>query len=437
MSNAKPKTGSYSLLCKGNSWNGIAETTINTEVGKSYRLTFWYYIETAGFNWKVTGNTTGTKYVGTWENKYLGSWQQVTAEFIADDTKVTFTLLGLDETSSPVFYVDDVFLVEVKGPSNDGFIVNGDFEVGTTVGWEVYQGTVVSSAAAKDGDYGINLKGNGGWGGMLKQTFATKKGYKYVLTLDLKVNSYGTNLAIKNEDGDGDYNNDASLAYAWKTNTEWQSLTYEFTAIGTSSYLNFNGGGSGAAQGLTEDVYVDNIKIVEIPCEHIYDGIQDADCNVCGEIREVPLVDIVSGGQTSASEEVSGLAFKFEIEATGAATDNNNKYVAGSATIKPFGNDGYELIAMGAVITNKADKATDTYLNLNTINGKDIIKIEAVYLLESDSDSLAFATRIINIPESATNTNIYARSYYVCEKDGETIVVYDDIVQQNYAAAIG
>jgi len=437
VSNTKPKTGSYSLLCKGNSWNGIADTVANTEVGKSYRLTFWYYIETAGFNWKVTGVTTGTKYVGTWVNTNLGSWQQVTTEFIADDTQVKFTLLGLDETSAPVFYVDDVFLVEVKGPSNDGFIVNGDFEVGTTIGWEVYQNTVVSSAAAKDGDYGINLKGNGGWGGMLKQTFATKKGYKYVLTLDLKVNSYGTNLAIKNEDGDGDYNNDASLAYAWKTNTEWQSLTYEFTAIGTSSYLNFNGGGSGAAQGLTEDVYVDNIKIVEIPCEHIYDGIQDADCNVCGEIREVPLVDIVSGGQTSASEEVSGLAFKFEIEATGAATDNNNKYVAGSATIKPFGNDGYELIAMGAVITNKADKATDTYLNLNTINGKDIIKIEAVYLLESDSDSLAFATRIINIPESATNTNIYARSYYVFEKDGETIVVYDDIVQQNYAAAIG
>ena len=430
VSNAKPKTGSYSLLCKGSSWNGIAETTINTEVGKSYQLSFWYYIETAGFNWKVTGNATGTKYVGTWENKNLGSWQQVTTEFIADDTKVTFTLLGLDESSSPVFYVDDVFMVEVQGPSNDGFIVNGDFEVGKTTGWEIVQSTKVSAEAAHNSSYGINLIGNGGWGGLLKQSFATTKGLKYVLTFDLKVNNYGTNMKVCNTA------DESTLAYKWfdANCSEWSTYTFEFTAISNSCFINFNGGGNGASVG-GENVYVDNIKIVEIPCEHQYDGPQDADCNICGNVREVPFVDITTGGQTSASEDVKGLAFKFEIEVQNATMDSNHKFTG--ATVRPYGNsETYTLVTMGAVITNKADKATAELMNLHTVNGKSIINIEAVYLLDSDDDSLSFATRIVNIPEAGKGTEIYARAYYVFEKDGEQIVIYDDIVSESYTGAI-
>ena len=429
VSNAKPKTGSYSLLCKGTSWNGIAETSINTEVGKSYQLTFWYYIETAGFNWKVTGNSTGTKYVGTWENKNLGSWQQVTTEFIADDTKVTFTLLGLDESSSPVFYVDDVFIVEVLGPSNDGFIINGDFEVGKLTGWSVHQNTKVSAEASNGSMYGVNLIGNGGWGGMLNQAFKTTKGLKYVLTFDLKVNNYGVNMQVRNKA------DDATLASKWFSlaqNSEWATYTFEFTAVSIDTYLNFCGGGGGSSTG-GENVYMDNVKIVEIPCEHVYDSVQDDECNVCGHIRPVDIVDIVTGGQTSISEDVSGLAFKFEIAATGASTDNNNKYVSGSATINPYGNsNAYTLVAMGAVITNKVDKATEALLNLNTVNGKSIINIEANYLLDSEDGSVAFATRVINIPDEGKDTAIYARCYYVFEKDGELIVIYDDIVSKSY-----
>jgi len=176
---------------------------------------------------------------------------------------------------------------------------------------------------------------------------------------------------------------------------------------------------------------------VEIPCEHEWDSIQDDECNICGETREVDIVDIVEGGMTSVSEDVNGLAFKFDITASGAQTDNNHKYVSGSATVNPFGNDNaYQLIAMGAVITNQADKATEQLLNVNTVNGKNIIKIEAVYLLDSEDGTVSYATRIVNIPEANADTTIYARSYYVFEKDGEIIVVYDDIVSQSYSAAL-
>ena len=66
----------------------------------------------------------------------------------------------------------------------------------------------------------------------------------------------------------------------------------------------------------------------------------------------------------------------------------------------------------------------------------DFINIEAVYLLDSDADSLAFATRIVNIPDSGKATELYARAYYVFEKDGELIVIYDDIVSESYTDAI-
>ena len=427
-STAAAYKGSYGLHCKGSNWSGIATTNVTTEVGKSYRLTFWYKINVAGFNWSVLGVTTTTKYGGYWQNTNLGTWQKIELEFVADDTQVQLKLSGLDGNSTPDFYLDTVSIVEIQGPSDDGFILNGDFEVGKTTGWSVHQSTKISAEAANNSAYGINLIGNGGWGSMLNQAFKTTKGLKYILTFDLKVNNYGVNMQVRNKA------DDANLASRWfdsKCNT-WATYTFEFTAVSTDTYLNFCGGGGGSSTG-GENVYVDNIKIVEIPCEHVYDSIQDEECNVCGHIRPVDIVDIIEGGQTSTSEDVNGLAFKFEIAATGATTDNNNKYVAGSASINPYGNsNAYTLVAMGAVITNQADKATEDLLNLNTINGKSIINIEANYLLDSEDGSVAFATRVINIPDANKDTAIYARCYYVFEKDGELIVIYDDIVSKSY-----
>ena len=353
-------------------------------------------------------------------------------EFVADDTKTRINFSGLDGSSSPVFYIDDIFAVEVLGPSNDGFIINGDFEVGKLTGWSVHQSTKVSAEAANGSMYGVNLIGNGGWGGMLNQSFKTTKGLKYVLTLDVKVNNYGVNMQVRN------VADDANLASRWfntTNNSAWATYTFEFTAISTDTYLNFCGGGGGSSTG-GENVYVDNIKIVEIPCEHQYDGEQDADCNICGNVREVPFVDITTGGQTSVSEDVSGLGFKFELEATNVTSNNNNQFTG--ATVRPYGNsEEYKLVRMGAVITNKADKSSEQFLNLNTVNGKTIINIEAVYLLDNDADSLAFATRIVNIPDAGLNTEIYARAYYVFEKDGQEIVIYDDIVSESYGDIVG
>ena len=406
---------------------------LSVNANTDYTISFWYYYDGACANpvcylYVMDGGKAGN--LGSNKNapEATKTWYQVTTTFNTGNYTSIWVYLKNDTVGDGgTYYFDDFVLTgpgfEPVEPEGENILKNGDFETGTADNWITYQNTVVSTAAAKSGSYGINLKGNGGWGAMLEQYFPTKKGFKYTLTLDLKAVSNGTNIQIRNAA------DQANLYATWKTNTYWDTLIIPFTAMGDQTYINFCGGGNGIA----EDVYIDNVWIVEHPCEHEYTDIQDTDCNICGEVREVSVQNIVSGGQSSASADVNGLGFKFEIAATGAAVDNNNKYVADSASIKPLGDDEYKLIRMGAVMSNQADAD----LSLNTINGKNIINVEALYLLESDEDSLAFSTRIVNIPDSGKANNIYARPYYVFEKEGEIVVMYGEVASQNYNAAIG
>ena len=44
-----------------------------------------------------------------------------------------------------------------------------------------------------------------------------------------------------------------------------------------------------------------------------------------------------------------------------------------------------------------------------------------------------FAVRVINVPYRFRHAVIYARPYYVFEKDGEEMVVYGDVYCRSYA----
>jgi len=163
---------------------------------------------------------------------------------------------------------------------------------------------------------------------------------------------------------------------------------------------------------------------------HVYDNAYDVDCNVCGEIR---LADVLSGGQYSISEDVNGLAFKFDVVAAGGQAVNRTEYVSGSADVIP-GVDGqvYKLVRMGAVVTNQRDAVLD----LDHVQGDLIVNVEGKYLFTFDENTLSFAVRIINIPEIGKDTVVYARPYYVYEKDGEEIVIYGDTESNSYNAVL-
>ena len=125
------------------------------------------------------------------------------------------------------------------------------------------------------------------------------------------------------------------------------------------------------------------------------------------------------------TENGSGLAFRFELAAKGVTKDRRNVADLTNATVNYLGQE-CKLVAMGAVMTND-DAVGATAFTLADVYGDSVIDVPAVYLQEAGEESCAFATRIIDIPESALERTIYARPYYVVEVNGEQITVYGDV----------
>ena len=145
-----------------------------------------------------------------------------------------------------VYYIDYVKVVEK--PREPGKIVNGDFEAGFN-GWNALQGTVIGEG--RNGQ-GANLKGNGGWGGMLNQTIPVEAGKTYKISVWAKANANGANIQIL----DGDTNG-AVVESKWFTTAEWTELTWEVVPTADCICINFCGGGNDIA----EDVLVDDVTI--------------------------------------------------------------------------------------------------------------------------------------------------------------------------------
>ncbi len=137
---------------------------------------------------------------------------------------------------------------------------------------------------------------------------------------------------------------------------------------------------------------------------------------------------VFTGVETGTSEDVKGLAFKFDIAATGIAATEENEIIVDNAKV-----NGYQLIGMGAIVTNKTSLGTDgSSFYLDKVNGTNTIDIPCVYLNKLEDTSAAFAVRIKNIPDNKVDTAIYARPYYVFDYNGTEITVYGDVVGASY-----
>ena len=148
--------------------------------------------------------------------------------------------------------------------------------------------------------------------------------------------------------------------------------------------------------------------------DHVYDHDFDVDCNDCGGFRAVN-TPIVFGGN-SVSEDVSGLAFKFDVDVLDM-TANDTVAIYDGATIH-----GYKLIAIGSIVSN----------DISTID------IPCVYLCDLEPDSCGFAVRIINIPTDKYDVAITATPYVVLEIDGVATTIYGEAQTSTYNnASIG
>lgn len=178
-----------------------------------------------------------------------------------------------------------------------------------------------------------------------------------------------------------------------------------------------------------------NAKMVVNTCgehlTHVYDDICDFSCNECGTVREPATLaeDIILSDVyhsiTMEEETGNGLAFRFSMDIVGVEYIGN-QYVPGTGTITLHG-ETHTIKRMGAIVSNDADAE----LTLNHLDGK-TVNVEANYLLDVSQSSVAFAVRVVNIPETGNDVVVCARPYYIYECDGVEKIVYGDVNATTY-----
>ena len=141
--------------------------------------------------------------------------------------------------------------------------------------------------------------------------------------------------------------------------------------------------------------------------------------------------DVFTAAQTSTSEEVSGLAFRFDVATAGMQVDETTA-IYNAATVGVMDGD-YQLVGMGAIVTNNPNLGNDgSAFYLDAVDGKKVIDVPAVYLCDLEADSAAYSVRVKNIPKANYDAAIYARPYYIFDYNGTQITVYGDIVGASY-----
>ena len=114
--------------------------------------------------------------------------------------------------------------------------------------------------------------------------------------------------------------------------------------------------------------------------------------------------------------------------------DTKHRTDLSSATVIPYGDgQAYRLLRVGAVMSNDTTVGGDEALmTLDSVNDDTTKDVPAVYMLTVSDSGCQFAVRVVNIPAQYADHPIYARPYYVFEKDGQEIVVYGTIYSRSY-----
>ncbi|MBQ6849291.1 MAG: carbohydrate binding domain-containing protein [Clostridia bacterium] len=253
--------GNYALqLSNPDKWGEAAVRTIGVKPNTQYEVSWWSkrVSGTGAFNlivcqavspWANFERLSGEN----WMNKSADNgWVKNTCVYNTGNNTQMLLKFTSEAANAGTIIIDDVTVEELKEPSFDGYIYNGDFETGKSSGWNLMQQSEITKGASCNGQYGLHLQGNGGWGTMAEQIITTVPGQNYTIFAYVKTNAAGTNVQIKDKD------TDAKLASTWYNKTDWRLVQLNFIATGTSTRVVFSGGGTSVA----ENVYVDDIFMV-------------------------------------------------------------------------------------------------------------------------------------------------------------------------------
>ncbi|MBR5524161.1 MAG: carbohydrate binding domain-containing protein [Clostridia bacterium] len=257
---AAAKDGNYGLkVNSGGYYNGVT-STVGLKANTNYTISFDFKAVTSGkpmiYVKMLDANGTQTSSKNPSCTNDGTNWTHYTYDFNSgDNAAVTLQLCsGWDKVE---VYFDNVQLKEVRDPSFDGYITNGDFECGAMAGWSGNATTSVSAANAHSGDYGVSISGS--WKN-INQTVTVEKNTLYMLSCYYKgsVNFYHKLGSSYIEGANaGTY-----------TSEQWKRVDLTFNSgNNTSFYIEYCLDGNGGP------AYLDDIKLVPISYDgYVYNG---------------------------------------------------------------------------------------------------------------------------------------------------------------------
>ncbi len=325
-------------------WNSSEKDWANiytypgVEAGADYKVTFKIKANVASgltvkflsADWMSTVSTQNAAATTEWSDV------DVTLNGGSGGTVVFMIQTGLPGSAGQTIYVDDVVVAKTDGssepdtpvtpdepdepyvPVDGNYVTNGAFETGDNTGWQTYQNTAVSAAAAKTGDYGLYIEGNGGWGGLGQQVITgLTVGKTYRISLWYKALSAGVNIQLC----EGSNNSGAKLAYVYGAKTEWTQFAVEFEATTATVCLALVGSGTN----VPEKMYMDDITLTEVvlggndddPNLKMIDTLMD---NVKTQGRTA-----LVGGTLMLDFSISGIEFELDCAGDVYATFNARK----------------------------------------------------------------------------------------------------------------
>ena len=242
-------------------WGGMLDQTISVTAGAQYKLSFWINVNAMGVNVQVKdGSGNSIEGAGGWfdanKKDKLVEWT-----FTAPDDTVFVNFCGSGSAPEDV-YVDDFVLVALGGgdapaqPSNDGYIINGDFETGDLAPWDNLWGSCPKAEViegGKDSAYALNVV-SGQWCHVRQTGIVVEANTDYKITAWAK-NANNMCLLVKNGADTKDIVNVGVNA-----GDEWTQFTAEFNSGEFTSIIFSLMGGEGADQyGIFDSIVMEKV----------------------------------------------------------------------------------------------------------------------------------------------------------------------------------
>ena len=397
--------GSYGAhLVGGGTYGGMLNQALSVKAGKNYEITFWLKVNANGVNVQLMdGDANGNKLAAGWfDTNSAGEWTQKVF-IVSPTTDVIFVnFCGAGNSIAEDAYVDSFTAVELKDPSFDGYITNGDFETGRTGSWDPvwWAGNIAIVEGGHNGDYAMQV--NHGMYQLVRQLVTVEPNTDYVVQCYAKNVSSMTLLAKS-------YPADANIAQASiNGGDDWTQNSLVFNSGDcTQVYIGVMGNADGATA-IVDDFFMFE-KVEESNDGYIVNGTFETGAltpwnNLWGSC---PKAEIVRGGMDSnfALEVVSG-QWK-HVRQTNIAVEANTNYkitawaknAQGMSLLVKDGGDSVDIVNAGI---EAGDEWTEFVIEFNTGDYTSII-----FSLMGNNAEAAFGTFDNIVMEKVESAVIY------------------------------